>query len=160
MKGSRIALALGALLFWYGSAAAQPASIPYRGHAPGSTSETYHRLKRYFSDAATSQFQLVSADERARTMVVKRDGIDVETWNAWAYCKLSPEHLLDTLRDAATTVNVKIEPSPHHTSFVVVKADFEATYGLGSSQTTTQCISKGVLENNILVAAGAKPEPD
>ena len=160
MKASRIALALGALLFWSGLAASQPASIAHSGQAPGSTSETYHRLKRYFSDAATSQFQLVSTDERTRTLVVKRDGIDSENWNSWAYCKVGPEHLLDTLKDGAVTAKIKIEPSPRHASFVTVVADFEGTYGLGSSESNVQCISKGVLENNILAAAGAQPQPD
>ena len=160
MKASRIALALGALLFWSGLAVAQPASIPHSGQAPGTTSETYRRLKRYFADAATSQFQLVSASEKTRTLVVKRDGIDTENWNAWAYCKLGPEHLLDTLQDGAVTVKIKIEPSPRHASFVTVVADFEGTYGLGNSQSNLQCISKGVLENNILAAAGAQPQPD
>jgi hypothetical protein len=40
---------------------------------------------------------------------------------------------------------------------VTVKADLEGTYGIAESESTFQCISNGVVESEILTAAGAAP---
>jgi len=100
-------------------------------------------------------FTLRSADERTHTLVAKRVGIDLQSWGQWAYCSLGPSHMLDTLTDGSVTVNVTVEASGKTASYVTVGADFEGTYGIGSSESTTQCVSKGLLEQNILAAAGA-----
>lgn len=145
------------LLLWSAVASAQPAVIPRMAQTPHDAGQTFATLKRYFSDPSMGLFTLQSADERTHTLVAKRSGIDLQTWGQWAYCKLGPEHLLDSLRDGSVTVNVKVEGSGKSASYVTVATDFEGTYGIGSSESTTQCVSNGVLEQNILAAAGAAP---
>lgn len=149
-------LAFGPALLWAATAVAQPAIIPRIGRAPHPAPETYIILKNYFADTAVSGFTLVSADPKTRTLVAKRTGIDSATWRQWAYCKMDPSHLIDSMQQAAATVNVKVDPSGNRNSYVRVNADLEGTYSLGSSATTRQCISNGVLENNILAAAGVQ----
>ena len=134
---------------------AQPKIIARMSPVPHDAASTFKTLKRYFSDPGLSNFQLVSADPATHTIVAKRSGIDTATWGQWAYCSLGPMHMLDTLTDAAVTLKVKIEPSVNNASYVTVNADFQGTYGLGNSESTTQCISNGVLEENILATAGA-----
>jgi hypothetical protein len=144
------------IIFSNGLAFAQPAVIPRIGQAPSSASETFNKLLGYFSDEAASQFKLVKADSRTRTIVATRNGIDPGTWSQWAYCKMSPTHLLDSLDDGAVTVKVKVESAGRHTSYVHVDADFKGIYkSLGATQTAQQCVSKGVLEQSILATGGA-----
>jgi hypothetical protein len=151
-----IATALLAAMLWSSLTFAQPAAIPRIGQASRSANETFNKLRGYFSDEAANQFKLVKADPRSRTIVATRNRIDTGTWSQWAYCKMSPTHLLDSLDDGAVTVKIKVESGGRHSSYVNVDADFEGTYkGLGSAQTAQQCVSKGVLEQNILAAGGA-----
>ncbi len=150
-------LACAAVWFWSAAAAAQPAIIPRIGRAPHPASETYIILKNYFADTAVSGFTLISADPRTRTIVAKRTGIDSATWSTWAYCKMGASSLISSMTQASATVNVKVQPSGYRNSYVTVNADLEGTYSsLGSNETTQQCISMGVLENNILAAAGVQ----
>ena len=65
--------------------------------------------------------------------------------------------LLDTLEDGTVTVTVKIEPSTKQASIISVSADFEATYALGSKESAIQCISNGIVENELLKIAGGAP---
>jgi len=158
MKRLSIAIAVGAAILWSGLAVAQPAVIPRIGQAPHSAGETFRKLKGYFSDEAASQFHLLSADSKSGIIVAKRSGIDTRTWSEWAFCKMSPSHLLDSLDDGSVTLRIKVDRSGKHSSYVRVDADFEGTYGgLGSNQNTQQCVSNGVLEQNILATAGAAP---
>ncbi len=147
-------LILGAILLWPIVVAAQPAIIPRIGRAPHPAPETFITLKNYFADRTVSGFTLVSADPKTGALIAKRTGIDGDTWRQWAYCKMDPSHLIDSLSEAAATVNVKVEAAGKRNSYVTVDADLEGTYALGSNQTTRQCISKGALEGNILAAAG------
>lgn len=155
MKRFIVVLALGTLVLCSSRAWAQPAAVPRMAQVPRDSRQTFATVKQYFSNPGSTMFRLVSADPRMGTIVARRDNIDNETWNEWAYCKLSPMHLLDTLQDGTATVNVKVEPSGN-SSYVTVNADFEGTYGLADSSDTTQCISNGVLEKNILAAVGAQ----
>lgn len=159
MKRAFIVVAMVVLTPWYGIAFAQPRIIPRMARVPHDAQQTFRILKEYFSNPALGGLQLISADPATGTLVAKRDNIDSGRWREWAYCSLGPEHLLDTLSDGAVTVNVKIEPSGNNASYVTVTADFEGTYSLGSSSTTSTCISRGVLETHILEAAGAQPPP-
>jgi hypothetical protein len=144
------------VILWSGITLAQPTVIPRIGQVPRSASETFNKLQRYFSDEAASEFKLVKADPRTRTIVARRDGIDTATWTKWAYCKMSPTHLLDSLEDGAATVKVKVEGVGHHTSYVHVDADFDGKYkSLDGTETAHRCVSNGVLEQNILANAGA-----
>src|SRR2546422_8893731 len=94
---------LVATILWSAAVLAQPAVIPRIGQTPHSASETFRRLKGYFSDEAASQFHLISADAKTRTIVAKRSAIDNRSWSEWAYCKMSPTHLLDSLDDGSVT---------------------------------------------------------
>jgi len=132
---------------------APPASIPRIGTAPHNADQTFKILKDYFSNLANF-YQITNADERTHTISAHRGGIDSASWGDWAYCSLGPSHMFDTLRDSSATLNVKIEPSGS-SSYVIVTADFEGTFGFMSSQNTIQCTSKGVLEGNILSIVGA-----
>lgn len=156
MKRSIISFAAVALFMRCSLALAQsapPASIPRIGTAPHSADQTFTMLKGYLANPVNF-YQITSADERAHIIVARRGGIDTASWGQWAYCALGPSHMLDSLRDSAVTLNIKIEPSGT-TSYVTVTADFEGTYGIMSSQSTIQCTSKGVLEGNILSIVGA-----
>jgi hypothetical protein len=151
------------VILWSGITLAQPTVIPRIGQVPHSASETFHKIQRYFSDEAASEFKLVKADPRTRTIVARRDGIDTATWTKWAYCKMSPTHLLDSLEDGAATVKVKVEGVGRHShsSYVHVDADFDGKYkSLDGTETAHRCVSNGVLEQNILATAGAsQPGP-
>ncbi|HKV56242.1 MAG TPA: hypothetical protein VJN94_16535 [Candidatus Binataceae bacterium] len=140
-------------LAWCATAAAQSAVIPRISRAPRDAQRTFEILKNYFS--SNGAYKILRADPAEHTLVAKRNGIDTESWSDWAYCEMGPEHLLDTLDDGAVTLTVKIKPISKDSSEVSVTADFEATYGLGDAETTTQCVSHGVLENQVLQLAGA-----
>jgi hypothetical protein len=62
--------------------------------------------------------------------------------------------MLDTLEDGAVTLTVTIKEAGSSND-VAVAAVFKGTYGLGGSETTTQCISTGTLENRLFAALGA-----
>jgi hypothetical protein len=151
-------MAFGALLISAASAAAQPVTIPRMARAPHDPSRTYDLVRQYLSNPQSGGMKIVSENQATHTIVAKRGGIDIQTWGEWAYCKVSAAHLLDTLEDGSATVTVNIEPAAKDSSFVKVSADFEATYQLGSSESTTTCVSLGILENEILQAAGASPQ--
>jgi hypothetical protein len=156
MKRTASAALVSAVLLWSMVALGQPAVIPRIGQAPQSSGETFRKLKGYFSDTASSQFRLVSADARTGTIVAQRSGIDDRSWSEYAYCKMGASHLMDSLDYGAVTVKVKVQKAGRGSSYVHVDADFEGRYGgLGSGETTQQCVSRGLLERNILVAAGA-----
>ena len=162
MKRLSLASLAGVLLFALAAAIAiaQPAVIPRIGRAPHDATTTYRTLKNYFGDPAMSEFQLVRADDKRRTLVAKRGGIDSATWTKWAYCKVSTTELIYSLSDALATVNVKVESAGRHSSEVHVTADFQGTYSLGSNQISKRCISNGVLEQNILSVAGVPASAD
>ncbi len=153
MRGFLLAIVFTALVLWPAAAPAQPKSIPQIAKVPKTFSETFRTLKNYFSPG--TPFTLVTADEATGTIVAKRSNIDQNTWSQWAYCKLSPLHMLDSLEDGSVMVNVKVERAGNDSSYVTVSTNFEGTYGLASQVNTTQCTSRGVLEKNILAAIGA-----
>ena len=141
------------------AAAAQQRIIPRLGRAPHSAAQAYTLVKNYLSDPLRGGFfRIVRADPANHLLVVKRDRIDSQNWNNWAYCKLGPQQLLYNLEDGTATVTVKITPSGKSFSDVSVTADFKGTYGLAGNQTTAQCVSKGVLEEGVLQAVGAPPQ--
>jgi hypothetical protein len=139
--------------------AAQPTIIPRLGRAPHEPAQTYALVKRYLSDPLRGGFfRIVRGDSASHVLVAERDRIDTKNWSNWAYCKLGAGHLLDKLKDGTAMLTVKITPSGRSFSEVSVTADFRGTYGLGTSETTAQCVSKGVLENRVLQAVGVPPQ--
>lgn len=151
-------MAFGGMLLWVLRAAAQPAIIPRVASAPHSPSRTYILVRNYLSDPQGADMKIVSENPKTHAVVAKRGDINTQTWGEWAYCKLGPSHMLDSLANGSVTVTVNVESAANDSSFVRVVADFQGTYELGSSQTTTRCISNGVLEDDILRAAGASPQ--
>lgn len=139
--------------------AAQPTIIPRLGRAPHKPAQAYALLKGYLADPLRGGFfRIVRGNSASGLLVAERDRIDDKNWSDWAYCKLGTAQLLYKLRDGRATITVKIVPSGGSFSDISVTADFKGTYGLGSSETTAQCVSKGVLENRILQAVGAPPQ--
>jgi hypothetical protein len=155
---SKQAVLMLTLILGCSSGAAQPAVIPRLSRAPHDAHRTYEIVRNYLSNPRNGFFSIIRADPAAETIVARRTGIDTEQWGEWAYCKLGPEQMLDSLKDASVTLTVKITSAGKVSSEISVIADFRATYGLGSSETNTQCVSTGVLEDRILRAAGATPE--
>jgi hypothetical protein len=141
------------------AAQAQPVIIPRLGTTQHDPDQTFSLVKSYLSDPLKGGlFSIIRADSATHLLVAKRGGIDTRNWSDWAYCKLSPSHMLDNLEDGTAEVKVKISRAGINLSNVSVSADFQGTYGLAGNQTTAQCVSKGVLENAILKAVGAMPE--
>lgn len=155
MKRFLVTMAFAVLPLFPSAAFAQPKSVPQMAKVPRSFDETFGTLKNYFAPGYMNLFQLASADQSSGTIIVKRSNIDQNTWSKWAYCKLSPLHMLDTLRDGSVTVHIKLQRADKDSTYVTVTADFQGTYGLGSTVNAAPCISTGVLEKDILTAAGA-----
>src|SRR2546421_5529003 len=131
---------LAFLLLWSSNLAAQPTVIPRISRAPHGADRTYEIARSYLSDPPHGLFIIVSADRSRHTLTATRHNIDTQTWGEWAYCRVSPEQMLDTLENGAATLNLTIKDAGS-SSDVAVTADFKGTYGLGGSQTTTECIS-------------------
>ncbi len=134
-----------------------PRIVPRMQEIQKPVDEVYASLKKYFSDPATSHFQLVSADERTHTLVAKQSPVGEDVWHNWAYCQTGPAQMIYKYEDGTATVTVKLEKSPRHSTFASVSADFQGTYELGANQNKVDCTSKFVLEDNILAAAGTVP---
>jgi hypothetical protein len=159
MKRLLVTIGFTALALLPSAASAQPKSVPQMAKVAKGYDETFGTLKNYFAPGYMNLFEIVSADQASGAIVVKRSNIDQNTWSKWAYCKLSPMHMLDTLRDGSVTVHIKLQRAGSDSTYVTVATDFQATYGLGSALNTAQCISTGLLEKDIMAAAGAAPAP-
>jgi hypothetical protein len=102
----------------------------------------------------------VSSDPKTRTLVVRRNYIDLDNWSKWAYCKVGPLDMLDSLRDGYVTMAIKLEPA-RGVTYTSTTADFEGIYGLTSTGKVVPCISTGVFEDNVLATIDAeKPPPE
>jgi len=133
-----------------------PRIIPHSAQINKPVPEVFKTLNSYFSDTVESKFQLVSADEKTDTIIAKQTGVDSARWTQWAACQTDPMHLIYRLDNATVTLTIKLDPSPHKTTFMTVSADFEGVYVLAQDSTTIACKSTGALEDNILAFAGAQ----
>jgi hypothetical protein len=138
------------------SALEPPRIIPHSAQIDKPLPDVFKTLESYFSDTVESKFRLVSADEKTYTIDAKQTGIDTARWTQWAACQTDAMHLIYQLSDATVTLTIKLDPSPHKTTFMTVRADFEGIYVLGQDSTTIACKSTGTLEDNILALAGAQ----
>ena len=138
------------------SALEPPRIIPHSAPINKPVPELFQTLKTYFSDRLESKFELVSADEKAGTIVAKQTGIDSARWKSWAACQTDPLHMIYQLNDAMVTVTIKLDQAPHNTTFITVSADFRGVYGLAQDETTIECKSTGALEDSLLAFAGAQ----
>jgi hypothetical protein len=134
-----------------------PRIVPRVQQIPKPEREVFASLKHYFTDSSLSHFQLVSADERTHTIVVKQTALDDLTWRNWAFCETGPVQMIYKLQDGTAMVTVKLEKATPHSTLASVSADFQGRYALGGNQNTVACKSKFTLEDQILSAAGAAP---
>jgi hypothetical protein len=148
---------LGAVLICAGQARAveQPRIVPRSQRINRPLEQVFGTLKEYFSDPVLSGFKLVRTNNVTWTLLAKRSDIDDETWTNWAFCKAPPIAMIYSLRQGDVTVTVHLERSGNNATFATVTADFQGTYALGANEQDIDCISKGVLEQQIMtVAAG------
>lgn len=134
-----------------------PRIIPHSAPVDKPVDNVFKTLKAYFSDRVESKFELISADEKAGTIIAKQTGIDSGRWRNWAACETDPLHMIYKLEDARVTITIKLDQAPRNTTFMTVSADFQGLYGLAQDQTTIECKSTGALEDSILAFAGAQP---
>ncbi len=133
----------------------QPRIVPRAAHIDKPAEQVFSTLKHYFSDPTLSRFRLVNADPSKLTLIATRDSIDDENWTKWAACQAQPLEMLYKLEDGTVKVTVQLERSGNTATYASVTADFQGKYGLGSAETTIDCISLGGLEQDILTVAGA-----
>ena len=143
-------IALAAPLAWSG-----PLSRSMEIHRP--LDQVYAAMANYFSPDSMHDFQLVSHSrtKSKAEFVAKRTMQDKIKWSEWAYCTVPAMQLLDTLQQGNITVTVKLERESADRTFVTVTPDFEGVYELAGNSHNQQCASNGVLERDILRAAGA-----
>jgi hypothetical protein len=116
--------------------------------------QVFGTLKHYFSDSSLSGFRLTSADDKSWTLIATRSGIDGENWNRWAFCKTSAEQMIYQFEDGTVTVTVQLQKAGKQSAFVTVSADFQGKYGMGSQEAILDCVSKGMLEQDLIAVAG------
>ncbi len=143
-------MGLAALLAW-----SKPLSRSVEIHRP--LDQVYAAVSNYFSPDSLHDFQIVSRSrsKSKAEFVAKRTMQDKIKWSEWAYCRVPTMQLLDTLQQGNITVRVKLERESANHTYVTVTPDFEGIYELAGNSRTQQCASNGVLEKDILRAAGA-----
>jgi hypothetical protein len=143
------------------------AAIPARAWAMGRSAEVHRSLSRvyasvsnYFAADSMHDFQIVSASKsRSKVQIVAtRTTQDQMKWRQWAYCKVPALQMFDTLQQGNITVRVEIHRDSADRTWVTVTPDFQGVYALAGNSHTQQCQSKGVLEKDILLGAGASPD--
>jgi hypothetical protein len=139
-----------------------PLQITHHGTSPIPAGRLYRALKNQFAGGQLGPWQVITSDRKTRTLVVRRNYIDSENWSNWAYCKVGPLDMLDSLRDGYVTMAIKLEPA-RGVTYTSTTADFEGIYGLTSTGgQVIPCISRGVLEDQALATIAAEnppPEP-
>lgn len=130
-----------------------PKVIPRMEKVNRQYGKVFGTYQHYFADL--SHFTVLSTDETTGVIRARREGIDTAIWNRWAYCKVGPLQLLDTLQASTATVEVKLERAGNDATYVTVTANFQAVYGIGSQRSTVQCISNGALESDLLAVVGS-----
>jgi hypothetical protein len=145
-----------------GMLAQPPLQITHHGASPIPAGRLYRALQTQFAGGQLGPWQVVSSDPKTRTLVVRRNYIDLDNWSNWAYCKVGPLDMLDSLRDGYVTMAIKLEPA-RGVTYTSTNADFEGIYGLTPSRgKVVPCISRGVLEDQVLATIAAEnppPEP-
>jgi hypothetical protein len=132
------------------TAAEQPfVLIEHHGEVAMPASRLFPMLEGRFAGGWLGPYRVVHSDPRTRTLVIRRELIDPDSWTKWTYCKVGPIDMLDSLKNGTATVTIKLKPDKSVT-ITGASAQFAGTYGLGSSTKTVQCVSTGVLEDNLL----------
>ncbi len=120
-------------------------------------SEVDQLMREYFSPDSMHDFHIVSQNRnKAKAEIVARRTVrDKLKWTELAYCKVPAMQMLDTLQEGTITVRVKLERESPGRTYVTVVPVFEGVYEFAGNTNTRQCASNGVLEKEILRAAGA-----
>lgn len=154
-----VVFAVAALAFSAATGIAQtvpeiPLSIAHRGPLSGKPGALFNQTKESFSEGRFGPYTIIGDYPASHTLVVKRSNIDSANWSRWAYCKMGAVDLFDTLRDGSVTMTIRFAPTTRSITWVLVKAEFTGTYGLGSTVKKTECVSTGVLEEDMLRRLG------
>ena len=120
--------------------------------------QVFGTLKQYFTDSSLSGFRLNTSDQKTWTLVATRTDIDGANWNNWAFCKTSPEQMIYRFEGGTVSVTVQLQKAGKDATYTTVSADFHGDYGLGSRETTIDCVSKGNLETDLIAVAGDTPK--
>ena len=132
-----------------------PRIIPRSERVEHPIDQVYGTLKQYFTDSSLSGFVLNNADKKGWTLIATRSDIDDANWKKWTFCKAaSAEQMISKLEDATVTVTVQLQKDGASATFVVVSADFQASYILGVSESKIACASQGTLEQDLIAVAG------
>jgi hypothetical protein len=118
--------------------------------------QVYDSLSNYFSPDSMHDFQVLSKSRsKSRAEFVARRSVQGKLkWSDCAFCKVAPA----TARHPATGqyhVRVKLERESANHTYVTVTPQFEGVYEFAGNSTPRQCTSRGVLEKDILLGAGA-----
>jgi len=159
MKTRCFVVAVAIVLVGSASALAQeqPRIIARSATVDRPRAEVFGTLKNYLSDPVLSGFTLTSADETTGILRARRSGIDSGTWNKWAFCEARNVEMIYNFESSSAEIEAKVQPSGKDASYVSVRSDLRGTYSLGSASTTIGCVSRGIVENEILTVAGAQP---
>jgi hypothetical protein len=117
--------------------------------------QVFGTLKQYFNDSSLSGFRLTNEDKKKWTLAATRTDIDGANWQKWAFCKTSPEQMIYRFEGGTVAVTVELQKAGNDATFTTVSADFHGDYGLGSQETTIDCVSKGTLETDLIAVAGS-----
>jgi hypothetical protein len=131
-----------------------PRIIPRSDRVEHPIDQVFGTLKHYLNDSSLSGFRLSNADEKSWTLIATRSDIDGENWTKWAFCKTSAQQMIYQFEGGTVTVTVQLQKAGNQAAFVTVSADFQGNYGMGSQQTTIDCVSKGSLEQDLIAVAG------
>jgi hypothetical protein len=123
-------------------------------------SRVYASLSNYFAPDSMHDFQIVSASKsRSKAEIVATRTVqDQMKWRHWAYCKVPALQMFDKLQKGNITVRVEMHRDSADRTWVTVTPDFQGVYALAGNSRTQQCQSKGTLEKDILLGAGASPD--
>ncbi len=149
-------LALGATLLAQGRLYAQePLSIARTAVVQRAESQVFETLKSDLSTGRAGLLELKSANQASGTLAAARDHVDSITWRKWAYCKLGPLDMFDSLQDGRVSLRVNLAAQGKTSTRVRAGADFTGVYRGFSAAKTVRCVSLGVLEQEVLRLAGA-----
>ncbi len=132
-----------------------PSELVHHSQASMPADRLFRKLRSQFAGGWLGPYRVVKSNPRTRTLVVRLDQIDSQSWSKWAYCKVGPLDMIDSLKDGAVVMNIKLHPVKH-TTYTAVSAEFEGTYGLGSSIKNVACVSRGALEDQVLTNIAAE----
>lgn len=140
------------------AAGQMPMAIEHHGTSKVPARTLLRTLQSQFAGGWLGPYQVIRSDRKSETLVVRRNAIDSDNWSKWAYCKVGPLDMLDSLRDGAATVTIKLTPA-RRVTYTSAVADFDGTYGLTSASKNVACTSRGVLEDELLATIAAENPP-